>query len=569
MIQRVLGWGSQNGRLAHIVVQTAVQLIIWSSVFLIIGQRNPLTESYLQEDFVVLILGSAVLLLFGLSWARLPTLPDFPARGLIWFLAFAVLVASFAGTSVIFFDTPLTRDEILANFDARSLAAGHLVGSPPVEWRSYLDALMPQFMLDVPARVGWLSAYLPGNAALRSIGMRTIGVEWVSPILAAVSILLLYGIARRLWPQNSSVAVVAALLCASSVQVLTMAMAPFAMNAHLAFNLLWLWGFQRRGRIGDALAIFAGLVATGLHQIIFHPLFVAPFILHMWFNGERRRAIVYVAAYAIIGVFWASYWQLVLSTAGDATASGAGLSLLLSRVIGLLENVSIEAPLTMGANLLRFAAWQNLALIPLAVAAWLAIRRGEGISRPLAGGIALTIVAMLVLLPWQGLGWGYRYLHGLIGNFCLLAGYGWISLGSSGRHRAFLAGATAVSLLALLPLQLKHARDYAAPRARAVALANRTGADVVIVVPAEDLYDDLVRNEPDLSNRPKFLDARKLTPAQVSDLCSRFRVEFFDLRHGVAAGLPNFIRRAKAGRYLARPSQVGCAKPIPLNWQGK
>ena len=128
-----------------------------------------------------------------------------------------------------------------------------------------------------------------------------------------------------------------------------------------------------------------------------------------------------------------------------------------------------------------------------------------------------------------------------------------------------MAAATVVSLVVIVPLQLKHARDYSAPRARAFELANRTDADIVLIVPAEDLYDDLVRNDPDLSNRPKFMDARKLSPAQVSDLCSKYRVAFFDIRHGVAAGLPNAISREELMHYLARSSQVGCGKPIPLH----
>ena len=567
MIERVLGWGREHGRLAHISIQTAVQIVLWSSLLLIVGQSNPLTESYLRQDFVVLLFGSIVLALLGLRWSKLPALPDFLTRPLVWVLALAVFGVSAAGTWLVFFDTPLTRDEILANFDAKFIAAGDLIGKPPGEWQAYLAALQPQFMIDAPSSVGWMSAYLPGNAALRAVGERTVGMEWVSPGLAALSVLILYAVGRRIWPQDRSAPVVVALLGATSMQVLTTAMAPFAMTAHLAFNLLWLWGYQRKTVAGDASAIAAGVVATGLHQLIFHPLFVAPFILQMWFSGERRRVLVFVLAYAAIGLFWMIYWQFVLAGAGAAQdkASASGIAYIGAKVVELLSKATADAPLTMGANLLRFIAWQNLALIPLATAAWPAIRNGEGIARPLAAGIGLTILAMLVLLPWQGLGWGYRYLHGLIGSFCLLAGYGWISVGGDDRRRFFLAAATAVSVLAILPLQLKHARDYAAPRARAFELANRSDADVVLIVPAEDLYDDLVRNDPDLSNRPKFMDARKLTPAQIGDLCSKYRIEFFDIRHGVAAGLPKAISKNELKRYLAQPGQVGCGKPIPVH----
>ncbi len=567
MIERMFGWGRDNGRLAHILVQTAVQTILWSSVLLIIGQSNSLTGSYLRQDYVVLILGSIVLLFIGLKWPKLPALPDFLARPLAWALALAVLAVGAAGTWFVFADNPLTRDEILANFDAKILAAGHLIGRPPEVWRPYLEALQPQFMLAVPSNVGWLSSYLPGNAAMRAIGERTVGAEFVSPVMAALSVLLLWTIGRRNWPQDRGAPVLAALLCATSVQVLANAMAPFAMTAHLFFNLAWLWGYQRKNAIGDLCAIAAGFVATGLHQIIFHPLFVAPFVVHMWLTGERRRALLYVVAYAAIGLFWASYWQIILAGAGAAQdkASAMGLSSLMAHVVSLVADFSADAPLTMAANIARFIAWQNLALIPLVVAAWPAIRKGEGIARPLAAGIGLTIIAMSILLPWQGLGWGYRYLHGLIESFCLLAGYGWVSVRGDERRWFFLAAATVVSLVVIVPLQLKHARDYSAPRARAFELANRTDADIVLIVPAEDLFDDLVRNDPDLSNRPKFMDARKLSPAQVSDLCSKYRVAFFDIRHGVAAGLPNAISREELMHYLARSSQVGCGKPIPLH----
>ena len=48
---------------------------------------------------------------------------------------------------------------------------------------------------------------------------------------------------------------------------------------------------QGRMTIGHAGAIAVGAVACGLHQIVFHPLFVAPFILHLWFHKRRALAL--------------------------------------------------------------------------------------------------------------------------------------------------------------------------------------------------------------------------------------------------------------------------------------
>jgi hypothetical protein len=561
----LFGWGKDHGRFAHVLIQTGIQVAFWSLVFTIVSRPGGITYKLFMQDFPILLFGSVALLLLGLRSRQLPSVPDFLSVKLVPLLAIAVLAATAAGTWLVFSDFALTRDEIMANFDAAFLSTGRLIGTPPAEWQPYLDALNPKFMLDVPAGAGWISTYLPGNAALRAIGERTIGMEWVNPVLAALSLLVLFAVARRTL-RDRTAAVVAVLLAASSAQFLTMAMTPYSMTAHLAFNLLWLWGFTSNTRKGDAVAIAAGFVATGLHQLIFHPLFVAPFILHLWFRKERGRALFYVLCYAAIGLFWVSYWQLVLAGAGveKSAASAAGASFLLARIAKLFANLSIDAPLTMGFNVLRFIAWQNPVLVPLAIASWPAIRSDEGIARPLAAGILLTIAAMLVLIPWQGLGWGYRYLHGLIGSFCLLGAYGWRSLGEGDGRRSVLAATSAVALLIFLPLQLKLAHDYAEPRARAFAKATSTDADIVFIVPAEDLFDDLVRNSPDLSNRPKIMDLRKLSKAQIELLCRSHRIAFFDIRHSASIGFPQAVTATEISKYSARPDQVGCARPLPL-----
>ena len=54
--------------------------------------------------------------------------------------------------------------------------------------------------------------------------------------------------------------------------------------------------------------------------------------------------------------------------------------------------------------------------------------RAGGVLRALAAGIVLTLVAMLILLPYQDIGWGYRYVHGLIGSAALLAAFAWTVL---------------------------------------------------------------------------------------------------------------------------------------------
>lgn len=558
-----------DGRIADMLRLVASVIVATSlAMFVLVPEGGLPPLLFRAHDFAILLFGAAILVFLALGSGAMPAvrLPR-PALSVL-ILAFAVLLLTGAGTWLVFGDYPLTRDEILADFDAAFIAQGRLIAPVPAEWRPFAPAIMHQFMLPIPAEMGWLSSYLPGNAALRAFGALTFGMEWTNPILAAISILAVYRIGRRLWPDSPGAALVAALLMASSAQFLAMAMTPYAMSAHLAFNLLWLWSFLRGDRRGNLAALLCGFIATGLHQLVFHPLFAAPFIVHLWLAGERRRALTYVAAYAAIGLFWASYWQIVLVGADLSSGQGSanGIDYLIGRTVDLLWTMELAAFPTMTFNLLRFAAWQNIVLVPLALLAWPALRRGEGISRPLMAGVLLTLVAMLVLMPLQGLGWGYRYVHGLIGNLCLLAGYGWISTAGEARRRDFvLVAGTALTVLVMLPMQLKLAHDFAAPRIRIHELIARAPAEIVLVAPAETLFDDQVRNAPDLSNRPIVMDLGGLDEGRIRMLCSRYRVALFDIRHGARVGLPANPSTDQLARYSAASRRAACATPLPLD----
>jgi hypothetical protein len=46
-----------------------------------------------------------------------------------------------------------------------------------------------------------------------------------------------------------------------------------------------------------------------------------------------------------------------------------------------------------------------------------------------AGGLLLPLAVMTAILPYQGHGFGYRYLHAQMGDAALLGAYGWQRLG--------------------------------------------------------------------------------------------------------------------------------------------
>lgn len=524
---------------------------------------------YRDQDAPALVFGMGLLLALGL-WPRVLLRRTIGRAPPSWLPILFVFALAAAGTYLVFGNYALSRDELLAEFDADFLRAGLLISPLPVEWRPFAAAMQPIFMLPVSPEVGWISGYLPGNAALRALFDLTVGREWTNPALAALAAFALWRIARRLWPGRPGTALVPLVLLAASPQLLTMAMTPYAMTAHLAFNLLWLWCFLRGDRRGGIGALAAGFIATGLHQIVFHPIFAAPFILELLIARQWRRAAVYIAGYALIGLFWIIYWQLVLSAAGSVASAGEaaqqGLPFLLDKLADLIASFDVTAPVLMVLNLMRFISWTHLLLLPLVILAWPFIRRGEGIARPLALGIVLMLATLLILLPWQGHGWGYRYLHGFLGSFALLATFGWTRIAAAGqaRRNAALALTTAATLLVILPFHLWSASAFVRPYRAAHAFLARADAEVVIVDPAGTFYtQDLVRNAPDVSNRPVTIDLLHLDETPLRALCARYRVALFDKRHAAAFG----IRFAETPELAAKRrllDALRCAPPLPL-----
>ena len=504
-----------------------------------------------QQDAPMLVLGALVL--FILPFAPKVRLPGFPSPGLDYRLVAPVAAAVFAcgvvGARYLFEGFDLSRDEFLAVFDSKIFGSGRLFASLPLEWRPFADALQPQYMARLKGGEQVASFYLPLNAMFRALFGVFASPVIMNPLLAAGSVLLVHGIARDLWPSRPDAALVATLLLATSSQVLFMSMTSYAMTGHLFLNLLWLRCFLKGGVLGHGGALAMGFMACGLHQFVFHPLFATPFIARLWRPGDRRLCILYGLAYGAMILFWLSYlrvallWEGVAPPVGDGAVDG-GASHLVTLILEHLERFEPAATIPLFFNLLRLIAWQNLLLIPLCVLAWRAIREDEGVASQLAAGIALTLLAMFLLSPFQGHGWGYRYLHGLVGSFCLLAGYGWIRAtpggdrASSGSPMLAFVGASLFSVLIAVPVHAAQVRALIAPSMaadRAIA-----SADVDIVLIDDDGVQqghDFVRNDPFLRNRPLTLYVWFLERGQLELLCGRYRLALFGREHIARFGL--------------------------------
>ena len=434
---------------------------------------------------------------------------------MVWVIACVVAVVAYIGHYHLLSGHDLSRDEQMAVFDAQVYGSGKLAQPLSSQWQTYASALNLVFMLPVKQPVAWISAYLPGNALLRA-GFALIGDQALTgPVLALVSLVLVWRCARLLWPDELEPQAIAVWVSALSGQVVMTSMTAYAMPAHLCFNLAWLWLFFWNRRSADCVAVFIGFAATGLHQPLPHPLFVIPFLLLLVSRREWPRVALFSTGYAAIGLFWLM-WPLSTHAlvAGPLSMTVGHGTNFFGRLIEQLA-LNIEPLQLMAANLLRFCTWQALPMIPLLVLGFSVARR-DTTAAALAGGIVLSVAVLALIIAYQGHGFGYRYLHGLIGNAALLAGYGWRALAAhQDRLRPVLRRGLVLSAVALLPAEAAMAHALYAPFANVRQRIVSSGADYVAIVPTDAPYvTDLVINRPDLANRPILLEASKIADPQ-------------------------------------------------------
>lgn len=560
-------------RLAAAWVGTVAVLALVMLAVAPIDRVNGITDIFTyRQDAPVLAVG-LVFWLIAAAWSltRPVDWPPTPGPRAVVVVALLVGLTGLLGARLVYRNYGLSMDEFMATFDAQILRGGRLLAPVALEWRPFVQGLQPIFRAQVADGAAWGSSYLPVNAAFQALFAMPGFPTAASALWAATSIIATYGVAQRIWPQRRDAPWVAVVLLASSTQLLVTAMTAYAMTAHLALNMVWLWLFLRGDRRGHAAAAGVAWLACGLHQVIFHPLFAAPFVAQLWLGRRWRAAAFHTAAYLVIGLFWTFYGTLALHLSGAEPAGAVGASHLMQEVTGLLSKFDLAGVALMAKNLLRFTAWQN----PLTVALfmlglWPALQRG-GVLQALAIGVLLTLAAAFVLLPFQGHGWGYRYVHGLLGGICLVAAGTWVhQVDGDVTRRPAMAKALAASCAfvwgLLLPWQAHQVHRWVTPYARASAALAQMDADVVVIDPRGVWYGrDLARNDPFLAHRPKVMSLADLNEPRIDLLCRTHRVTIFDQ----TAASPFGIRPARIGgeldaqaaRLRAVMTRLHCGEP--------
>lgn len=470
----------------------------------------------------------------GMTWLERLRAPSARAVGVI---AALMLVVSVATWYQVHHAVLLTMDEFTSDFQARILARGELRATVPTEWRPYLDAMAPVFTAYRDLNGGWLSQYLPGYALLKTPFVMT-GLEvLLNPLLAALSVVLLAAVARRLWPNEGLRPWMALVFFVTSSEVLMTSGTGYSMPAHLALNLLWLWLYQRGDARSWGLALAVGVLALGLHNPMPHALFVAPFLLRLVRERRWRRVATAIVAYCVGSLLWIAWLRMANPF---ARPDGPGLFSMFAVPNALafwLQSVNLSLLFTWHAPL--FGA---LAVVGIARA-----RRLGPLMTDVALGVAFTLAFYLFFPLTQGHGWGYRYAYQVLGSLALLAAAGTPSLVAAvGARRAqgLLVASFATAVLVQVPVRFYQGERFIRPYAASYRHLENRPARVVLVYEDSIWYGrDLIRNDPYLHG-PVVLAARILTPEGRAAIAAAHPGQVLEVRNAelLRLGLTPWIR---------------------------
>lgn len=526
--------------------------------------RNIPEIFFVDQDFPALLGALAVLALltpFASSMRGFATpAPNWKRIGLLILL---MLLIAWAGRYLVFQNFSLSRDEEMAEFAAAYMRDGRLAWPIPYDWIDYRRAIVPEFFSPFGATRYWAASYLPVNSAIRA-GFAWLGdANLAPPALLAVGLGALWHNARTLFPDRPDAVWVAMLMALTSAQLTVTAMTPYAMTGHFAFNMLWVAFILRGDWKGHAGAAAILLVTGGMHQWHFVLIFVVGFLV--WFAIQRRWLALafHGAACVVLVVLWAKLWPaFLLDLYGPAAdiRPAAGVADKVSSLMGRVLRSWYPF-----AYSVRFIVWNNLLLVPLAIAGaigigWRGLIRSEAPILPLAIGC----LAGASLMTAQVYGWGFRYMHGYIGSFCLLAGYGWIALNKdrpASLRPVVLACIVAIATSGFLAWR---AHEWVAPYAQSNRLIRESNADVVLVDARGGIYaSDLVRTEHGRFLRPLVLSLAALGIERLDRLCTRYKVAIFDRSTLLDEGIPGarwdkgnsdalrtYLRRIQCGQII-------------------
>ena len=311
-----------------------------------------------------------------------------------------------------------------------------------------------------------MSSYLPVYAALRAIFM-SVGLEWLTnPVLAALSLLALAALTRKLWPEDPWKPLLAVALLAASPQFLVMSMTSYAMPAHLALNLIWLWLYADPYQT-PLLAGSPGLASP--RSVCINPSFTPSSPLRFSCGSHSRDG-----GGQLFGTRPCISWGSPAGMPGGSIFSYAAFRHFPERLRSLItalfsSRASISRSCWVGWPFLfrcsRFSALSRL-------------RQQPPLIQDAAASCFLTFGFYIFVQLDQAHGWGDRYFHGALGCLILLSLVGWDALVDRIGKRAafaFVVVGLGAAVLLQLPVRCYEAERFVWPFRARVRCLSRNG----------------------------------------------------------------------------------------------
>ncbi len=353
-------------------------------------------------------------------------------RWLVLIICLAALLVTAAIAVLAFERLPHLEDEVAYLFQAKTLALGRLtVPSPEPE-----QAFWTPFVLDYQGRR--FGKYSPGWPAMLAPGV-VLGLPWlVNPLLAALSLYLVYRLGRTLY--DDATGLLAAALGLVSPLFLVLG---GSFLSHLAslfwlllFSLWFIWTTQGR-HWGYALGAGVALGAATLTRPLTAAAYALPFVVYSLAQILRRQqpywrcyllvaaaggalaALLPVYQWAVTGDPWLNPY--VLWWPYDRLGFGPGIGAMPGGHSPYYAWINLKQDLSRAAT--DVLGWPALSWLPLLLG--LALRPRRGRDWALLAPLACLVVAYLFY--WIGSPsrlWGPRYYFEGFGGLWLLAAVG-------------------------------------------------------------------------------------------------------------------------------------------------
>ncbi len=436
----------------------------------------------------------------------------------LYSIPICVFSTTLLGSYFVTLNYPLSMDEFAMKFMTEIMANFDVTASIPESWRGLVHTIKPIWVNYHFMPHEWTTQYWPVFSLL-AVPFQWLGhFEWYPPILATLTILLIWNCGKLIWPGNPIPSWVSVILLATSAQFLITSMTAYAMTGHVFFNVLWLWIYLKNKDWSWLILPWIGIMALGLHQPIPHALFVLPFCIRI----ARTQPIKRTAYIGIVYLFGCIYWYLWMNNILYNDLNVTARTWLSS--FGAPGSIQI---LSRAINTVYLITWQNplaFILLTISISEW---KNHKIIERDLLYSVIITSVFYFLFNGTGGHGWGARYSHQILANIALLGGFTY-SRSPVFSYRVFSI-ATCISLFLLLPIRSIQVRSFTTPYSKADRSINRTDADFVMIDTISGYNSrDLLRNDPYLKKRPIRVDHLSLTPKMYQAFIERGSCVVFD-----------------------------------------